>query len=408
MTDPSKQILSFGLTGSVLPTTPPNLNPAYLLSHLEVQTLLLDIAEQPRSRDEIQSALKGTDIQLAHLVKTGLITQTGEHFRINFPLFRQNDVSTIKEVTNELASDLAAAYFLESKKFHRMLSASANPYNRPDELAFILIGCFSLHWDGLQITDQLGYRNNTRQRESGDQYIPWAEERQPEDVREIYFGSHTDYYPGSVLTTFGDHYALPRAAFPDLGWRMEHQIYDLELSPKLERTLMVAFSPFFSYFSELIGVSMLALAQGVQQLTALSEELDISLDAARAHLNLLDALSYAQGELESGFQPTIPVLPKADRDMVEDVLTLSGKLLVNWLQEHIDELHERLSGLTPLNFGLTFEELFTQIYHYLHGLTNRHLVNCGFFANPYDPARKYRGFIPAVWHPDVVPEETAF
>jgi hypothetical protein len=136
--------------------------------------------------------------------------------------------------------------------------------------------------------------------------------------------------------------------------------------------------------------------------------LEINLDETLALLNLLEALAYVHGNPDSGYKPLIPVLPEEDARLVEDVLTKSGGVLVNWLPENMDELRESLSGITPLKYGLTFEEVFSQVWHYLFGLTNHHLVENGFFADPYAPTRKYRGFIPCVWHPDIMPKETTF
>jgi hypothetical protein len=171
---------------------------------------------------------------------------------------------------------------------------------------------------------------------------------------------------------------------------------------------MVSFSPYVSSFSEQAGRVMLALAQGNLLPEAVSNVLEINLDETLALLNLLEALAYVHGNPDSGYKPLIPVLPQEDARLVEDVLTKSGDILVNWLPENMDELRESLSGITPLKYGLTFEEVFSQVWHYLFGLTNRRLVESGFFSDPYTPTRKYRGFIPCVWHPDIMPEETTF
>jgi len=404
----TEKLLSFGITGSVSPNTPLKRNPSFLLSHLEVQRLLIQVAEQPRSRAFIEAALEETMITLEDLVKTGLLKQAGEHFRISFILFLKQDLATIKSVAGELSANLAAQYLDRADEFQQILQKTTAEHNSVNALAFILIGCFSLDWDGLQITSELDYRTEPQPTERGDRYIAWAEERQYEDVRGIYWGSHNDYYSDCVLTTFGDHCALPRTAFPDLGWRMERSVYKMELEAAMEQNLMRAFSPYVSEFSEQLGLLMLALARGIRELDPLAKELGTTPEHTLSLLDLFIELNYVEGDTTSGFKPVIPILPAADAPMVDEVLTLSGEILVDWLQEHIEELRDRLGNLTPLKYGLTFQEIFSQIWHYLFGLANQHMVEAGFFADPYNAERQYQGFIPAVWHPDVMPEETTF
>ncbi len=404
----TEKLLSFGITGSVNPVTPLNRNPSYLLSILDIQKLLIKTAHEPQNAAAIQKALARTDVTLEDLVETGLLKQAGDGYRISFILFLKEDLEIIKSIAGELGEDLADAYIQQTGAFTNILARSSNPHNMIHDLAYILIGCFSLDWDGLQITSELGYRVEAQPTERGDRYIAWAEERQYEAVREIYWGSHNDYYPECVLTSFGDHCALPRATFPDLAWRIEHSIYDLNFPAEIEHRLVQAFSPFVSDFSEQAGEIMLSLAEGDRTLEDLSGSLGETPDEILAKVELLIALNWIAGETTNGYRPIIPVIPLSDVDMVKEVLTRSGNLLVDWLPKHIDELRDRLSEVTPLKYGLRFGDIFSQVWHYLFGLANRHMVQAGFFADPYSPDRLFKGFIPAVWHPDVIPEETTF
>jgi len=407
MAQPEK-LLSFGITGTVSPMTPLNRNPSYLLSIYDVQKLLIETAQEPKSREDIQEALSDTDITLEDLVKANLLKQSGEHFRISFILFLEEDLETIRSVTSELGHNLAQTYIQQKGEFANLLARSTNLHNSINALAYILIGCFSLDWDGLQIISELGFRTEAQPNDMGDRYITWAEERQYEAVRAIYWGSHNDYYPECVLTSFGDHCALPRTTFPDLAWRMEHSVYDLNIATEVEHQLVQAFSPFVSDFTEQIGELMLSLAEGDRTLEDMAESLGEEPGEILTKVNLLKSLNWIDGDTTSGYRPTIPVIPLSDKDLVKNILTRSGEILVQWLPDHMDELKERLKDITPLKYGLTFEESFSQVWHYLFGLANQHLVNEGFFADPYSPERQFQGFIPAVWHPDVIPEETTF
>lgn len=174
MISKSEKLLSFGITGSVSPNTPLKRNPTFLLSHLEVQKLLIQVAGEPRSRSFIENALENTMITLEDLVKTGLLKQAGEHFRISFILFLQEDLEMINSVAGELSEKLAAQYLDRADEFQQILQKTSAEHNNVDALAFILIGCFSLDWDGLQITSELDYRTEPQPTERGDHYIAWA------------------------------------------------------------------------------------------------------------------------------------------------------------------------------------------------------------------------------------------
>lgn len=407
MTSP-KKLLSFGITGSVSPATPLNRNPSYLLSIVDIQRLLIKIAGKPQRREVLQKALSDTGVTLEDLEKTGLIKQAGEYYRISFILFLKEDLKLINHVTRDMSKALAEIIMGEWQAFSNILGTSSNPYNTVSDLAYILIGCFSLDWDGLQITSEMGYRTEPQPTKRGDHYLIWAEERQVEDVREIYWGSHNNYHPACVLTSFGDHCALPRTTLPDLAWRIEHNLFDLDLPEDIEQQLVQAFSPFVSDFAEQAGESMLSLAEGDRTLEDLAESLGKAPGEILLTVDLLKSLNWVAGETTIGYQPVIPVIPLSDSAMVNETLTRSGEILVNWLPDQFDDLRSRLSGITPLQYGLTFEETFSQIWHYLFGLTNQHLVKAGFFADPYSPDRCFKGFIPAVWHPDILPEKTTF
>ena len=407
MASPAK-LLSFGITGSVSPATPLNRNPSYLLSILDVQKTLIETAQEPKSREDLQQALSQTEITLEDLVETGLLTRSGDRYRISFILFLKEDLKIIRSVTEELSEKLAKQILDQQQQFSDLLKGSDNPHNQVSDLAYLLVGCFSLDWDGLQITSEMGYRAEAQPTRLGDRYITWAEERQYEDVREIYWGSHNDYYPECVLTSFGDHCTLPRTTLPDLAWRMEHGLYDLSLPTEIEQRLVQAFSPFVSDFAEQTGELMLSLAEDDRSLEDLSESLGNEPGEILVIVELLKTLDWVTGETISGYKPAIPVIPLSDSDLVRETLTRSGEILVQWLPDHMDELRNRLDAITPLKYGLTFEETFSQIWHYLFGLANRHLVKAGFFSDPYRADRRFKGFIPAVWHPDVIPDETTF
>ncbi len=132
----SKKLLSFGITGSVSPATPLNYTPSYLLSMIEVQKLLIETAQQPKSKEDILKALSDTDITLKDLVKSGLLKQAGEHYRLSFILYLKEYLKIIRSVTGEMGQDLANAILEQRVKFTRLLEKTANPH-------LVKTGCFA-------------------------------------------------------------------------------------------------------------------------------------------------------------------------------------------------------------------------------------------------------------------------
>jgi len=62
----------------------------------------------------------------------------------------------------------------------------------------------------------------------------------------------------------------------------------------------------------------------------------------------------------------------------------------------------KLDALTPRKYGVPLSHSFYPVWHYIFGIANRELVAAGFFADPYDPGRRFQGFLPAVYRLNVV------
>jgi len=83
--------------------------------------------------------------------------------------------------------------------------------------------------------------------------------------------------------------------------------------------------------------------------------------------------------------------------MMDDVLRISRQIFSDWLAANYEPIREDLAGITPLRYGVPYDEVFTQVWHYLFGIANKRLVENGLLADPYAPDRKFKGFVPAVW-----------
>jgi hypothetical protein len=60
-------VLNFGISGTVSPSTPSHRNPLHTLGRRSVQAMLLELAKMPRKRDFVEKALIGLKVSVADL-----------------------------------------------------------------------------------------------------------------------------------------------------------------------------------------------------------------------------------------------------------------------------------------------------------------------------------------------------
>ena len=89
----SSPVLKFGVTGS-----DPTGDYTRVMSEVPVQKALLAIADQPRSREFIDPALKGTNVSTDELVTLHLIKQEKRGYRIALNLFTLDSLSERCEI----------------------------------------------------------------------------------------------------------------------------------------------------------------------------------------------------------------------------------------------------------------------------------------------------------------------
>ena len=76
--------------------------------------------------------------------------------------------------------------------------------------------------------------------------------------------------------------------------------------------------------------------------------------------------------------------------------------MVEWLDLNYSTVQEDLDRLTARKYGVPYRQLFTQIWHYIFGLTNKALVASGHFADPYAEERVSKGMLPFVFDADLL------
>jgi DNA-binding MarR family transcriptional regulator len=387
--------LQLGVTGST--SDEPTKNPTHILASTEMQQLILEIAEEPRSRAYVEERIAEEFFTLEDMVNVGLLRLEDDRYWIDFNLLLVQDQRDILDISEELGRDLAASVFEQRAAFEALANARRHPSGIHNYLFYIVVGCFALDWDGLVFTREMGYRSEAHRTIDGNSFTPWAKEKGVTvSLEGLYWGSHNEYESDVTFTTFGDHHALPRFALPDLWWnsRSDFSRYsEYEAGQEAARRLASTYpdGPWHD-----IGEVVLALHESDRTSAELAAQTGIEAGKVEAILELLEIAEYVE-RTDDKFASRVLVLTQDDRDMVRAMVSRTRDIVAEWHEVNYASVRDRLSHLTPIRSGVPFEMVYTEVWHFVFAVANRTLAERGFFSDPYAEDRTFKGFLPAVW-----------
>lgn len=387
--------LSVGITGST--PSDERRNPTAILGSADVQRLILDIAEAPRDRVALEAAIAGKFFGVDDMVAVGLLREEDGLYKIDFNLLRVEDQQAILEASEQLGRDLAEAVLARRGELEALAAAHDQPGVGNAELFYIVIGCFSLDWDGLDLTEERGYRAGAQRTIDGQSFTPWAKERGAAvSLKGLYWGSHNSTATAATFTTFGDHHSGPRFGLPDMLWNSRGAFSRYEEDPEAQRA---GGRMLFAYMRDAlddIAAVLFELRERDLSAAELAARTEIEEGKLEHILGLLEAADYVerQGQV---FSARALVLGPQDADMVHAMMAKGREIMVDWHDANYETIRADLSQLTPTRNGVPFERVYTEIWHFVFGIANRTLVERGFFADPYADGRRYEGFLPVVW-----------
>lgn len=398
---------SYGITGSA--HSDETENPSHYFRLPEVQKLIVDMVPAPVPVAEIRERMADVDGATAEdLFRTGLLREERDLAFINFALNTEEDIRTIRSVIRDPLESLTRSYFERSNEISEILDAYPAKTVPKGALAFIILGAFSLDWDGLYITAEEGYR--ARPPQSRGHFFRADEQSKNIDMREIYKGSHN--LPAgsyrfslpfdSTFTTFGDHFRPGRAGFPDIFWQ------PLDWYVEEERAVVEALEAFSDdeaseggFVSEQTAVEIAEILYALRRAPSYFEELRSVSGLDTEHLshvlNLLDEIEYVEKLSDGKYVLLIPVFDHDDQEMIDELLVLSSRNIEDWLASNYDAIKDGLANTTAMRHGVSYDEFFSNVWHHIFGLQNREMARAGLFAHPYGIDRKYKGFYPALW-----------
>jgi hypothetical protein len=141
------------------------------------------------------------------------------------------------------------------------------------------------------------------------------------------------------------------------------------------------------------GAILRVLRKGPATSRSISMNAGIGMDKTGAILALLEALHYISAG-EGAYALAIPYFSLADKPMIDAVRTLSRQLIEIWLDHNSAAVKASLDGLNAIQYGVPYPQIFTEIWHYLFGMTNSALVGSGHLADPYADERLFKGMVP--------------
>jgi hypothetical protein len=149
-------LLEYSYSGAGKPGTS---GPEFLkaMAHLKVQKVLLEVVAEPRSSHFIDNELKGTGVTLEVLQALRLVRRDRDKYVLAFPLFTNADLDKIRAVAEAEGKSLAAALLFRRAEIENILARNPQPGVDLKSRAFIILGCASLDWDGLNLVRNRGY-----------------------------------------------------------------------------------------------------------------------------------------------------------------------------------------------------------------------------------------------------------
>ena len=390
-----KTTLSVGVTGSS--PADPSRNPAEILRSADTQDLVLAIAERPHRREEIEAAITGQDFTVEDMVAAGLLRSEADFYWIDFNLLRVQDQLQILALSEDLGRNLAAAFLERRNELEAVAERHEQPGEFSAEFLYVVLGCFSLDWDGLDLTEERGWRLGAQRTIDGHEFTPWAKERGAEiSLKGLYWGSHNDMVGDVTLTTFGDHHSLPRFGLPDLFWLNSTSFQGFEGLAEEKRAAALVLAAYEQDVNRDIARVMMELGRNALNQRALAASTAIEEGRIDRILAFLEAAEYVERK-DGAWQAKVLVLKPEDAEPVATMIALGREIMVHWHEVNYANIREALSGLTPIRNGVPFERVYTEIWHFVFGFANRTLVEEGLFADPYAGNRRYKGFLPVVW-----------
>lgn len=373
-------------------------DPQYILSFVPVQRLMLEAVEHPLTTTQIDERLNGLPVTLADLVRVGLLRADGSVYRLNYLLFTAKDAVQVDAVGARYGASLAQAFLAQKDAFDEILASYPSQHLR-DALLFDLVAGVSLNWEGLKVTTELGYRATPARQSDGSEYFVHSQQLGAQINDDgLYEDSETAEGKKISFTTFGDGASIPRLkGLPDMFDGVDAAVRVWRQTPSLYRPLKVVYLSYTNAALDDAAEIMDAIDTGTNTTGALATSLRIPDERLLQLLDLLEACGYVS-ETRGKLTNQVPFLGLDNREMVQRTIALSRSIMAGWLKANYGSLKVELAGLSPMRNGVSFDLVFSEVWHAVFGHATKILAESGFYADPRNKTSEYPGYMPLVWN----------
>ncbi len=358
-----KEKLIIAITGSI--TNPePKFNPYTYCNSPAGKELLWRLCQEPVSLKEVDDDLR-EGLELIEAIRV----EKGKCY-LNFPCFLKKDKEIILQVSEKYTRELVESIKNKKSEFYEMMENLRYKEAGAKKHLFFLVGCACLDWKGLILLRETG-QIVEKTRAGNNKYTLFGNEKEQDSLKELYWGSHNQTCGQYVFTSFGDH-EHGRYSFPDIFFWLSHHGLEKFKETTFHKELHISYNKGLEEWGRLL---FKAITTG-----ELSE-----------HIQLLERLKY----LKAG-SLNVPVIVEEDRVAIEPLSAIMSELILEWAHDYYGKFAGELKETTPLKFGVDFQEVFIQIWHYIFAVTNKNLARSGFFFDPYGEDSDWQGYLPVI------------
>lgn len=386
--------LHIAIVGSIA-NNDPQYNPFVICSPKEVKLLLLEMAESPMKREEIESRLSSSKTKMDDLLRLEIIRQEKDLFYINFPLFTQKDEEIIVKVTEKYSQHLKENILKKKDQIYGLLDKYQPSGVGKDKLAFIAVGCLDLDLGALSLLAENGYIVHRPEKPGGNHYVLNAEEVTDFSLKEIYWGCHSDSIDNAMFMTFGDHHqSTKRYGFPDILWGLGRN-FSLNVPELYKRELMILFNDQTDNLMKEIVDVICILKNSSLNFARIKESSSIGKEKLKHVLDFLTKINYVTVKNEI-YSLAIPVFGEADTAMLENIKNIVNGEILSWLDNYYEQMKIDLKDIRAVRNRVNYKETFNMLWHYFFGYTNKFLARSGFIYDTYKAPDVQKGYLPAV------------
>ena len=372
-------------------------NPQAALNHPAVRPVVLAIADAPLPLADAEARLKPSTYTVPDLASLGLVKVIDGRVLLAFNYLSADDQRTMKARAQSYGRSLADAILRERGAIEALAAPVAQSDAELRQILFFIVGCVGLDWDGLDFTAEKAYRSPPTVKGETFAYTPWMKENAPDlSRRGLYWGSH-NFAAGSVtLTTFGDHYSLPRRGLPDI---INNQVNPFPILASPDTAAVAGRRLLIAYGGAMLQ-DFASVIQAVHRGQATRGQVvnSTGLPANRVTA-LVEVLKAAELMVEDGDQLRLRmlVMTEAAAPAARQILARVRAAMDAWHVAHYATVKAELAGLTAVKQATTFEVMYTEIWHYIFGHTNLYLAEAGLITDPYAAGWPFPGFVPVLW-----------